>query len=364
MDENGTGAWQKIRSIEASAKEPQWIELPPQLKGEWIRLRANKDCMGATAWFLYAGEEKRCASNDPLFSGLATPDSKNALGGFLRTRGGGKKTLGMLSTNLTRNASERIGTYELDADLHLVRNDEADIKEELEAVTSIPRGVLENDAASAIYKDPKGRNWRLPRVDASFATRPDSRIAREVCTERDLFNCGGTFYELPAENAGGIAKVRPVATHGLEIQDFCSYRGLLVLTGIDGGEKNPHIMRSSDGQAAVWLGVADDLWKLGKPRGIGGPWMRSTIRGNTPSDAYLMTGFDHKRLDLSNDGSAEADFTLEADPTGEAHWAQVKRFNLKPGESVQHQFPDWFQASWVRLTSSKDTVATAQFTYE
>jgi len=58
------------------------------------------------------------------------------------------------------------------------------------------------------------------------------RIDREVVTERDLFNCHGTFYELPAENAGGFAKVRPISTHNRKIADYCSYRGLLVMTGI------------------------------------------------------------------------------------------------------------------------------------
>jgi hypothetical protein len=155
-----------------------------------------------------------------------------------------------------------------------------------------------------------------------------------------------------------------VATHGLHIQDYCSYRGLLVMTGIDGGDNNPRIVRSSDGQAAVWLGVVDDLWQLGKPRGKGGPWMRSQVRAGIPSDPFLMTGFDRKRLDLSNDGNTEAEFTLEADVTGEGSWAAYKKFHLKPGEAIQHTFPAWFQACWARLIPANDAVATAQFTYE
>ena len=62
--------------------------------------------------------------------------------------------------------------------------------------------------------------------DAPGALGPE-RVDREVCTERDLFNCHGTFYELPAENAGGFAKVRPVTTHNRRVHDYCSYRGLL-----------------------------------------------------------------------------------------------------------------------------------------
>jgi hypothetical protein len=58
------------------------------------------------------------------------------------------------------------------------------------------------------------------------------RICREVATERDLFSCMGTFYELPAENADGYAKIRPISTHHYRINDYASYRGMLLMTGI------------------------------------------------------------------------------------------------------------------------------------
>jgi hypothetical protein len=44
----------------------------------------------------------------------------------------------------------------------------------------------------------------------------------------------GTFYELPAENADGYAKIRPVATHNYKINDYASYRGMMILTGVYG----------------------------------------------------------------------------------------------------------------------------------
>ena len=118
------------------------------------------------------------------------------------------------------------------------------------------------------------------------------------------------------------------------------------------------------GCAAIWLGAADDLWKLGKPRGLGGPWKHSAVRAKEASDSYLMTGFDRKSMELRNEGSETVTITVEADITGEGCWAAVKGFDLAPGESVRHEFPDWFQACWVRLISSVDTVATAQFAYD
>jgi hypothetical protein len=311
---------------------------------------------------LYSGQGRLVYANNGERSKAAEADPKTPSGALAEWRGSGDWEL--VRRNQFTEVTGPGGTYELDANLNLVRKEDPELEKELAGVMEIPQGILQNDNASAIYKDPQGRTWRLPRLDGSFADAVDARMAREVCTERDLFNCGGTFYELPAENAGGIAKVRPVATHGLRIQDYCSYRGLLVMTGIDGSEKNPRIVRSSDAQAAVWLGVADDLWKLGKPRGKGGPWMRSQVRAGIPSDPFLMTGFDQKRLDLSNEGDTEADFTLEADVTGDGSWAVVKRFRVKPGETIQHTFPAWFQACWARLIPSQDAVATAQFTYE
>lgn len=103
---------------------------------------------------------------------------------------------------------------------------------------------------------------------------------------------------------------------------------------------------------------------VGGTPGKGGPWMQTQVPAGVPSDPFLMTGFDRMQLDLSNGVDGEATFALEADVTGEGHWAVVKKLHLKPGEALQHTLPRWFQACWVRLISSNGTVATAQFTYD
>ena len=366
-DPDGKGNWQTLRQIVVSGKGGVWTELGPEIFGEWIRIRSDRDCPKATAFFHMSAEDKRGVENKEEFQGLASIESKSSFGGFLRTRGNERKTLLIQATQMNGTESSLGRIYELDADLKL--NPAIDTKaiEEVEEVTRIPKGILEADAASAIYRDERGGRWRLPKSDSSYADLSAGgvvRLDREVCTERDLLNCHGTFYELPAENAGGIAKVRPIATHQLKIQDYCSYRGLLVMTGIDGGRGNPHILRSNDGRANVWVGVVDDLWRLGKPRGQGGPWFHSSVKKMEPSDPYLMTGYDRKRLNLSNEGNQPAKFILEADVTGEGKWVQVKEFVLKPQESARHEFPNWFQAYWVRLISNQDTTGTAQLIYD
>jgi hypothetical protein len=188
------------------------------------------------------------------------------------------------------------------------------------------------------------------------------RVCREVATERDLLNLHGTFYELPARNAQGMAKIRPVATHNLAIYDFCSHNGLLFMTGLDADTKGEHIFRSVDGKVALWAGVVDDLWKLGKPRGEGGPWKDSAVKAGVPSDPYIMTAYDKKSVELSTASATR--ITLEVDLDGTGLWVPYKTFDLKPGEAIKHEFPEAFSAYWIRATSDRDTTATAWFVYE
>jgi len=189
-----------------------------------------------------------------------------------------------------------------------------------------------------------------------------ARVCREVATERDLLNLHGTFYELPARNAQGLAKVRPVATHNLAIHDFCSHNGLLLFTGIDADVRSDRIFRSKDGRAAVWAGVVDDLWRLGKPRGQGGPWKNTRVKAGEPSDPYLMTGYDRKRVTLGSDKTAM--ISLEVDVDGTGLWIPYRSFELKPGAEVDHLFPEGFSAYWVRAVSNADCVATVAFEYD
>jgi hypothetical protein len=191
------------------------------------------------------------------------------------------------------------------------------------------------------------------------------RKAREVCTERDLLQAHGTFYELPALNAFGAIRMRPVATSGLAIHDYCSYRGLLVLSGLQDGVKNDaHIIRSEDGQAAVWVGAADDLWKLGKPRGFGGPWLNTTVTGGTPSDPYLMTAYDEKTLTLRNHGTKAARVSVLLDVTGDGKTAPYRVLEVPAGGQVVHAFERSLNAYWIRFVADSDGVFSAQLEYK
>jgi len=107
----------------------------------------------------------------------------------------------------------------------------------------------------------------------------------------------------------------------------------------------------------------DDLWRFGKPRGHGGPWLETAVKAGEPSDPYLMTGYDEKRLRLSHAERQTVTLRVEVDPTGSGVWRPYRSFAVKPGATVKHTFPESFHAYWVRVVADRDGRATAQLEY-
>jgi hypothetical protein len=218
----------------------------------------------------------------------------------------------------------------------------------------------------ALYAKPTGDATPAADDAPTAGALATARVCREVSTERDLFNCHGTFYELPARNASGFFRIRPIATHNLAVHDYASCRGLTLITGLDpsalkGGSE--HVVVSDDGKCALWAGAIDDLWKLGKPRGEGGPWKGTKVEAGVPSDPYLMTGYDRKTLSLEVEGGPAA-LTVEVDPDGTGLWCAYRTFPVEPGKPVEHAFPEGFNAYWVRVTADKPVTATAWLKYD
>jgi hypothetical protein len=396
VDVDGKGKWKPLKSVEVPPKAAAggagvgtggylWVPFDADAKGEWVRVRTTKDAAGVTAWFHYANADRRKAGEaDPMFDGVAKAADAASTAGYVRARGDNKRTLGLAAASVAGTGLIDVGYYEMDADAKLRRVEDQAAHEFTKKSTVIPQGVLTVDAASVLYVDDAGKRWRLPKGDAAFDALTAAgryRVSREVCTERDLFNCHGTFYELPADNAGGFGKVRPVTTHNRRIFDYCSYRGLTVLTGVvapDGGAgndagggggaggspANPHVVRSDDGRAAVWAGAVDDLWKLGKPVGTGGPWSGSPAKAGVPSDPYLMNGYDAKKLTLSHGAGQPVTVHVEVDVNGDGLWVPYASLAVPPGQSFDHAFPAAFQACWVRFVADQNCAATAVLTYE
>ena len=360
VDEKGDGAWRTIREIDFTPGH-QWLDLT-EVGGVWIRLTSGSAVENATAFFQMSQPNERGTDPDPIFDGLAPAGDGEVTGGIVRARDANKRTMVLAAMGA---GGENIGAYELSADLKLAPSRDDELYDHTVRNAAIPVGVVTADEASVIFVDDSNRRWRLPKVDAAFdkaGPLGDSRAAREVATERDLFQAHGTFYELPAKNAGDFGKVRPVCSHGFRIHDFCSYRGLFVMSGVrNSSPANRHIIRSEDGKVAVWVGAIDDIWKMGKARGSGGPWKDHSVKAGVPSDPYLMTAYDRKSLKVSADQTAK--ITVRIDLTGDGAWVTYREFKVDAGNPAEHEFPLGFSAYWIRFIADRDVRATAWLEY-
>lgn len=341
--------------------------IPPGL--EWLRVTAVTPCNDASVVVTLAANDGRNAETDPIFEGLAPIDATDRRDGLLHGGSAGANTMSLLS---------RAGLYVLELDpttaanrrtLRLVPKDDGTVAEFIRTKVAIPTDAVTIDAGGVLVVDDRGRRWRLPKHGTRFDADSQAgrfRFCREVVTERDLFQACGIFYELPAENAGGFAVIRPVATHKYAITDYASYKGLLVLAGVSAAARpGEHVVTSEDGKAAVWVGTVDDLWRLGKPCGSGGPWVETPVKAGNPSDPFLLWGFDDRRLDLRHDQTEPVTVQVDIDLTGSGLWVPLDKIDVPPGAEGHHfVFPSDVQARWVRLTVDRDCTATAWLNLE
>ncbi|MFT7036423.1 MAG: hypothetical protein ACJA2S_004952 [Cyclobacteriaceae bacterium] len=363
VDKSGTNQWSSLKAESLEANSSKRIVFNSEEKGEWVRVTSDTDSK-LTVHFSYTQLDARNARSDSMFKGITTIGEKEVIGGLMYGLGDNRRSLGISA----RKNGESSGYYELDADMNLVAKDDVKTQEFIDEKFAIPENVVIVDESSVLIVDDTGRRWRLPLGDSKFDELTNDaqvRICREVATERDLLNSHGTFYELPAENADGFAKIRPVTSHNFRIHDYASYRGMLVMTGIDPtkGKGNEHVVVSEDQKAAVWVGAIDDLWKMGKPTGKGGPWKNTEVNANESSDPYLIGFYDKKKLTLSHDSNEPVTFTIEVEPVGHGPWMKYSELTANAGESITHDFPDDFQGRWIRFKTNTDCKATAWLEY-
>ncbi|MEJ2903191.1 hypothetical protein [Pedobacter panaciterrae] len=348
VDKTGNNKWVDYKVIKVPKNGYVNFIFPADFKATWIRFKTDKDCR-ASAFFHFTGtmHEKQ----DPVFNTLSDITDKDEISSTVIRPANFNKNLQVLSTS--NGKSQYV---EVDEKLTF-SNGAVDSTSQMKRLLSLSR-TYSVDEASVIIKDKTG-TFRLPKTSDAYETFP-YRDRREVESERFMLNIQGTFYEVGRE-AGFIA-LRPITTHHKKIVDFCTWRGLLVLSGTKQGAKaDGHYFANEKNTDGLWFGGIDDLWKMGKPTGHGGVWERAAVKSGTPSLPYLMTGYDKKKVSLSADKDVKITLEVDFDLSG---FHTYKTFTVPAGKTINYEFPQGFSAHWIRAISDKACTATVEFTYQ
>jgi hypothetical protein len=354
VDYEGTGDWKVYEEVSVTGYVP--FMFPESFKAQWVRLRSSRACF-ASGYFHQSDANYRTAREGrKLFSGLADLGKKVVSGSALYAL---KESRNLALSDLkgtTIEFSKEQFAFVPGDDLS------SDVKKHL---SMKPKFYV--DEASVVVES-HGERLRLPKGDVAY-DKPFSfgwpRTYREIESERELANIHGTFYELPLvvnDKPPLFQKLRPISSHRKQIADFASWNGLLVMSGVGvSAKESTHIHKSDNGKEALWFGAIDDLWKLGKPVGVGGPWKASSVKAGDVSDPYLMTGYDKKKLILSADEPTEITLEINFDHFG---YHSYRTWKVVPGSSIEFEFPKGFSAHWARLATDSDCVVSATFIYE
>lgn len=362
IDRDGSGHFEPYTTVELKAGIYSQHLFPADFDAQWIRVTASQACTASVAFSFSdnrfhdpngAGAKAFAALADvgsadkPLTQWIA-PDRESRDLKVITVQGEQVVGQNQLNAESLRFAPTTVGA------------------EVLKKLQTTPQFTV--DAASVVLKS-RGKTLRLPKGDAAF-DKPFAdgwpRSQREVESERGLANIHGTFYEVPLDQVGQpevFYHMKPISSHNKQIMDYCTWRGMLILSGVKAGiPAANNVFVSDDGKQALWAGGIDDLWQLGKPVGHGGPWKDTEVKAGIPSDPYLMNGYDRKRLTLKADRDCTVD--VEVDFDLQSGFKTYKTFALKAGDQQSYEFPDGFAAHWVRFTPSADCRATAQLVYE
>jgi hypothetical protein len=359
IDQEGNGSWTEYETLHVDPDGYLAYGFPLDFSAVWLRLVPSRDCV-ATA-FLHQTTSRFLDSNAPsnrtLFAGLAEVGEADVHTAVVYAA--------------KRNRNLRVITGD-DRHFDFTKAEFAFIADEPDAKLKsllVVKPDFSIDEASVILRH-GDQVLRLPKGDPAF-DRPFAsgwpRSSREVESERHLANIHGTFYEVPLVSNGAPPawnRMRPVSSHRKQITDFCSWNGLLVLAGVRSDATNDgHVFADATANTALWFGGIDDLWKLGKPVGDGGPWQNTIVKAGVQSDPYLMTGYDRKSVRMSHDSAMPVQFTLQVDLNGNGLWVNYDVFTVAAKQTVSHKFPTAFSACWLRAVTDQDTTATLRLEY-
>jgi hypothetical protein len=361
VDVRGDGQWTTLSAHTLPAKNYLPVILPSTLSAEWLRVKAGQDGV-ATAYLEASTPRPEIEGEADLFRGLSRgAQTSQTIRGIVRA--------GFPSNNL-QFLREDGRYFEFDQNLTPRFVESTATSQKLAETHAIEPGFSQ-DAASLVLASYDGKKFRLPKGPANLREGSVARGVRECIQERFLANYQGTFYEVPRggstpqglRNMPDFQRMKPVASHDRAVHDFCTWRGLLVISGVDPkAAADGHVF--GDAEAKLWFGAIDDLWKLGKPTGEGGPWKETAVKATQASDPYLMAGYDRKTLTLTHDAADSVTFDLEVDFYAADEWHRYRRVVVPAGQTVRFDFPDGFAAHWIRLKVDRDCRANGQLKYE
>lgn len=360
IDREGDGNWILARSLMVEKKTGAAFVVLSGLDAQWVRLVCNGAANDVTAYFqLSSAFQQRHSSG--LFEGLANVSKDRPAGGSLQLP---------IGDDMKLNVFNDLGQVQIDGDLrvHKVESTAADLKTRQQIAIEADSRVGVDEASAFVNLKEANNGWvklRLPKGAARFdATVGKVRHIREVVTERTMLNLHGTFYELPRPKPGkflNFRQMKPISSHGKHIHDFCSWRGMLVLSGASPDHDSNNVVRA--GSTAVWLGEVDDLWKFGKPVGTGGPWLNTVVKKGAASDPYLILGYEEKTISIQHTSESPIEFSIEVDAMGTGRFVEYFEIKVDAGDEFVHTFPKGFAAHWIRVVPGADTTATAQLDY-
>ena len=355
IDRTGNGKWEKYKAVTVPASGYSYFIFPENFNADWLRLKTNTDAK-VTAFLHFQSTRKSSTDEHSLFNSLADIEATAPVTHGMIRPAAHNKNLQFL--DLSNPADPQY--LEVDENINFLMPSDNRKAEVLEVCEF--KKEFEIDEASVIVTDKSG-TFRLPKTSPAY-DKPFKhgwpRDRRELESERYMFNAHGTFYEVPRD--AGFSAMRPISTHEKQISDFCTWRGLLVLSGATTNAKpDGHFFGNNQKNTGLWFGAIDDLWKFGKPRGEGGVWKNSSVKAHTPSLPYLMTGYDQKKISFTSDKDVTFKIEVDMDHSG---WHTYLEIPVKAGTTREHTFPEGFNAHWVRIVPNGDCIATAWLTYQ
>ena len=393
VDWKGNGIFEKYKSIPTN-KYASHI-LPKNFSGQWIRVITDKTCNASVSFHFSDNTYPKTEEGNELFQQLADHDyPANCVFSSLLFPNAQNRDLSVLSSNGKAYNFDHVSFDYKSLKSEPIAKEcmspgalkgwgskvsEKELKSKTLREFLTPQVEFSEDDASVILISRENRSivgqkgnrtvLRLPKGPVSYSESfcfGYPRMHREVESERMLANIHGTFYEVPFWIVGQAplyTKMRPVSTHNKQISDFTTWNGLLVLAGTRSrSTPSARIFKSPDEETALWFGGIDELWKFGKPLGVGGPWKNTHVKAGIVSDPYLMTGYDKKTLILESDKNCSITAEIDID-----HWSgfhSYKTFDLEAGKKITFKFPIGFAAHWIRFKSSVEVKASAQLIYQ